>query len=131
MMRHSRLMLGVVASVVSLALAGCNKKPDTPVVVEPPAKTAPVQAKPAAPKDDATGAVKIEVNVEDPSARVLIDGNEFTAKELDQAVPLPAGEHTLVLKLGGKEVRTRRFTVATGKRQVVSLGEPNREAAEW
>lgn len=127
-------MKSVVASMIALftcivvTASGCSKKETPPVVVEPNPKEAP---QPTPPQQKVVGTVKFEVKIEDPTARVVIDSNEYVPKELAEPMPLPVGEHTVVLKLGGKEVKKRRFTVSEGKRLIMELSEPNREAAEW
>lgn len=101
----------MIATTICLVVtaSGCSKKETPPVVVEPGAKTAP---QPSPPKDKPVGTVKLVVKIDDPTVRVVIDGNEYLAKELAEPISLPAGEHTAALKLGGKEVKSRRFSIA-------------------
>lgn len=118
----------LIASVFLAGAAGCGKKADTPVAVSPPAPAQPTQP---SPKDDTTGTVKFILKADDTTAVVSIDGNDYLAKELAEAISLPAGEHALILKISGTEVKNQRFTVVKGKRLVLEVAEPNREAAEW
>lgn len=122
-------MTGLV--IILMFSAGCSKKPDAPVIVEPGAKAAPSELKSALTKVEATGTVKFEIKIDDPTARLVIDGNEYLIKELAEPMSLPIGEHTATLKLSGKELKPLRFSVTEGKRQVIELAEPNRAAAEW
>ncbi len=77
------------------------------------------------------GYLKIELTCDRAKAMVIIDGNEFLAKELTEAIPLPPGEHTLLLRLDGREVDNRRISILEGKRQVVMMGDANVEVAQW
>ncbi len=111
---------------MSLALAavtGCNKKPEAAGTAETSPRPALAESKPTRPREKSTGTVKFEVKLDDPTARVVIDGNEYLTRELADPVSLPAGERTVVLKIAGKEVRTRRITVAPGKRQILDVAE--------
>jgi len=59
------------------------------------------------------GTVKIEID--DPNATVLIDGNETTIEGLGDPIRLRVGAHTLLVKRGDIEVEAREFQIVKGQ----------------
>jgi hypothetical protein len=65
------------------------------------------------------GKVRIEIN--DPKAVVLIDGEEIRIDKLGAPITLKPGEHGLVVKRGDVVVETRDFTVVRGDNPVLKI----------
>src|SRR5262245_17109336 len=115
--RHVPLFL----SLVLAAATGCSKKPDAPVVVEPPAKTAPVQTKPTSEAHNAA-TVKFEFDVRlDPRAVVTLGGNDYSLTQLEQAITLKPGEHTIVINRPDLDFGPAKFSVEKGQRRIVRI----------
>ncbi len=68
------------------------------------------------------GTVRIEIN--DPKAKVLIDGNEFTITELGEPIKLTAGKHGLTVKRGDMVVKTHDFKIQRGKNEPIRVTLP-------
>src|SRR5438094_161158 len=122
MMKHFQLILGGVALGLLLASTGCNKKPDAPIVVEPPSKPAPDQVKPTPLKEDETGTVKVEFDIAvDPRTLLTISGSEYSAKDLEQPLKLKTGKHTIAVKQAGVGVAPREITIDKDQRRIVRV----------
>ena len=69
-----------------------------------------------------TNTGRIKIDVDDPNAVVLIDGNHVTIEGLGEPIKLSVGEHELRIKRGDSEFRGRKFSIRRGdnKRLVVA-----------
>lgn len=130
MKRASRILL-VPMTCLAISLIGCGKRETpAPAVVESRTESVAKQPKQPVPAKE-TGTVKVELRINDPTAVLSIDGDEYTPGDLSQPLTLPVGEHTAILRFGDQELRPRKIQVVSGKRTVLQLVDPNREAAEW
>ncbi len=65
------------------------------------------------------GQIRIEVN--DPAAAVLVDGEEVRIDKLGEPITLKPGKHGLIVKRGDVIVETRDFTVVRGENPVLKI----------
>lgn len=69
------------------------------------------------------GKIRIEVN--DPNAVVLVDGEQIRIENLGDAITLKPGKHGLIIKRGDVVVETRDFTVQRGDNPVLKITLPD------
>ena len=71
----------------------------------------------------------LQIELDDSTVLVSIDGRPLTTQELSAAVTLPAGDHALQVTRGGKEVESQTFTLRRGENRVLVLKVAARAAA--
>jgi WD40 repeat protein/serine/threonine protein kinase len=59
----------------------------------------------------------VRVEIDDPTVTVSIDDDELTVEGLSKPLRLTTGPHTLIIKRGDEEIRTKDFTVVKGEQE--------------
>jgi hypothetical protein len=117
-------------------LRGDNKmlraefQPNANVKVSPPKEaptTAPIGVARVEPSTD-MGRIKIEVK--DPKAIVLIDGQPIPTVVPGDLTPLSLGEHDLSIKRGDAEIEIRKFSVMRGTNDALVVDLPEEKTPE-
>jgi WD40 repeat protein len=72
----------------------------------------------------------VRFDVGDPQAVLVVDGNKLDPSDYGCPVPLPAGEHTLVVSQRGQQTQSFPFRTEPSRRYVFAVATADQKAAE-
>lgn len=118
-----------------LVIVGCSK-PQQPAPA-PAAPGAAISSKASETPSVPTGTVKFEFDLpaelplESAKAIIKIDDRVYSAKDLEQELTLPEGQHSISLDQPSLALVPQQFSVVKNQRQVVHVDEPNHRVFAW